>query len=158
MQYQSLGKNAKKVMLLTALLQGVCFAAVCFVLLQKVFGGYSRQFYVLLAVAAAAAVLWVAVVPAVRFKRYGYLITPDRIEITQGVFWVKRTVVPIDRVHQISVSKGPIDSAFGVAKVEVMTAGSAAVMRFLEEEKANEIAMYLNKKVNEKLGGNGDVQ
>lgn len=158
MQYSILDKNAKKVMFLTALLQADVFAAVCFVILWKVFGIGSEAFLVLAVVALVLAALWVIVVPVVRFKRYRYLIAQDRIEVIEGVFWIKRTVVPIDRVHQISVSKGPIDNAFGVAKVEVITAGSTAVMRFLAEEKANEIAMYLNQKVNEKLGGISDVQ
>ncbi len=158
MQYTSLDKNAKKVMFLTALLQADAFAALCFIALRYAFGIGSETFLVLLVVALVLAVLWVIVVPTIRFRRYRYLITPDRIEVIEGVFWIKRTVVPIDRVHQISVSKGPLDNAFGVAKVQVLTAGSTAVMRFLNEEKANEIAEYLNTKVKEKLGGSSDVQ
>lgn len=157
MQYTPLEKNAKKVMLLTAVIQAVAFSAVVLGVLYWFIGEEKLLFSVAIA-AAVIALLWVIFVPMVRFKRYRYMITPDRIEVIEGVFWIKRTVVPIDRVHQISVSKGPIDSAFGVAKVQVITAGSTAVMRFLNEEKANEIAMYLNNKVNEKLGGGSDVQ
>lgn len=157
MQYTPLEKNAKKVMLLTAVIQAVAFSAVVLGALYWFIGEEKLLFSVAIA-AAVVALLWVIFVPMVRFKRYRYMITPDRIEVIEGVFWIKRTVVPIDRVHQISVSKGPIDSAFGVAKVQVITAGSTAVMRFLNEEKANEIAMYLNNKVNEKLGGGSDVQ
>ncbi|MBQ3604452.1 MAG: PH domain-containing protein [Clostridia bacterium] len=157
MQYTPLEKNAKKVMLLTAVIQAVAFSAVVLGALYW-FIGEEKLLFSAAIVAAVIALLWVIFVPMVRFKRYRYMITPDRIEVIEGVFWIKRTVVPIDRVHQISVSKGPIDSAFGVAKVQVITAGSTAVMRFLNEEKANEIAMYLNNKVNEKLGGGSDVQ
>ncbi|MBR6618722.1 MAG: PH domain-containing protein [Clostridia bacterium] len=157
MQYTPLEKNAKKVMLLTAVIQAVAFSAVVLGVLYWFIGEEKLLFSVAIA-AAVIVLLWVIFVPMVRFKRYRYMITPDRIEVIEGVFWIKRTVVPIDRVHQISVSKGPIDSAFGVAKVQVITAGSTAVMRFLNEEKANEIAMYLNNKVNEKLGGGSDVQ
>ena len=157
MQYTPLEKNAKKAMLLTAVIQAVAFSAVVLGALYWFIGEEKLLFSVAIA-AAVIALLWVIFVPMVRFKRYRYMITPDRIEVIEGVFWIKRTVVPIDRVHQISVSKGPLDSAFGVAKVQVITAGSTAVMRFLNEEKANEIAMYLNNKVNEKLGGGSDVQ
>lgn len=157
MDYTPLDKKAKKVMLLTALIQAVAFSAA---VLGAMYWFIGAEKLLLSAAAATAffALLWVIFVPAVRFKRYRYMITPDRIEVIEGVFWIKRTVVPIDRVHQISVSKGPLDSAFGVAKVQVITAGSTAVMRFLNEEKANEIAMYLNNKVNEKLGGGSNVQ
>ena len=157
MDYTPLDKKAKKVMVLTALIQAVAFSAAVLGAVYW-FTGNGKIIASAAAATAAFALLWVISVPAVRFKRYRYMITPDRIEVIEGVFWIKRTVVPIDRVHQISVSKGPIDSAFGVAKVQVITAGSTAVMRFLNEEKANEIAMYLNNKVNEKLGGGNNVQ
>lgn len=156
MQYSSLDKNAKKVMFLTALIQADIFATVCLIALLQFLSADIKVFAAIAVLVVA--LLWVIVVPLLRFKRYRYLIAPDRIEVIEGVFWVKRTVVPIDRVHQISVSKGPLDNAFGVAKVQVMTAGSSAVLRFLSEEKANEIAEYLNQKVNEKLGGGSDVQ
>ena len=109
-------------------------------------------------VCAALAVTYIIVVPIVRFKRYRYLIEADRIEIVEGVFFIRRTLVPIDRIHQISVSRGPIDSAFGVAKVSVITAGATATFRFLDEEKADEIALHLNTRIKEKLGGSPDVQ
>lgn len=158
MQYAGLSKKARSVMFLTALLQSLCFAAVCLAVVALNFGRYSFFGTVILIVSALLAVAYTAVVPAVRFKRYKYLITPDRIEIIEGVIWVKRTVVPVDRIHQISVSRGPLDTAFGVAKVSVITAGSTATLRFLEEEKANEIALSLNNCIREKLGGGNDVQ
>ncbi len=158
MDYQNLSKKAKKVMFITALLQGVIFAAVAVLIIGKSFSRYSWTGYALIALSVLLAVIYIIAVPLIRYKRYRYLITPDRIEIIEGVFWVRRTVVPIDRIHQISVSKGPLDSAFGVAKVSVITAGSTAAFRFLEEERANEIALHLNARIREKLGGADDVQ
>ena len=158
MQYTTLDKKAKTVMRITALIQALFFTVPAIIILWKIPYIAIKDVSALSCVAGVLGLLWIVVVPAVRFKRYRYLIAQDRIEIIEGVFWIKRTVVPIDRVHQISVSKGPVDSAFGVAKVQVITAGSTAAMRFLNEEKANEIAMYLNGKVNEKLGGSDNVQ
>lgn len=158
MDYQNLSKKAKKVMFITALLQGLVFAALAVFVIGKSFSRYSWTGYALMALSVVLALVYIAAVPLIRYKRYRYLITPDRIEIIEGVFWVKRTVVPIDRIHQISVSKGPLDSAFGVAKVSVITAGATAAFRFLEEEKANEIALHLNTRIREKLGGTDNVQ
>ena len=145
-------------MLLTALIQGILFAAAALIIIANVFGRGSEIGLVLALVCAAVAVAYIIVVPIVRFKRYRYLIEADRIEIVEGVFFIRRTLVPIDRIHQISVSKGPIDSAFGVAKVSVITAGATATFRFLDEEKADEIALHLNTRIREKLGGSPDVQ
>lgn len=158
MNYNKLSKKAKKVMFITALLQGVIFAAAAVLIIGKSFSYRSIFGYALIAVSVLLAVIYVIAVPFIRYKRYRYLITADRVEIIEGVFWVKRTVVPIDRIHQISVSKGPLDSAFGVAKVSVITAGATATFRFLEEQRADEIAMHLNTRISEKLGGSNDVQ
>lgn len=158
MNYQNLSKRAKTVMLITAKIQGILFAAAALFIIANVFGRGSKTGIVLALVCVALAVAYIIIVPIVRFKRYRYLIEADRIEIIEGVFFIKRTLVPIDRIHQISVSRGPIDSAFGVAKVSVITAGATATFRFLDEEKADEIALHLNTRIREKLGGSPDVQ
>lgn len=102
------------------------------------------------------AVLYVLLAPPIRFRRYRYMIAGDRIEIIEGLFFIRRTIVPIDRIYQIDVRKGPLDNAVGVAKVVVTTAGSSAPFRFLEPEAADEIALYINRtvlgKIQEKEG------
>mgnify|MGYP003319560615 FL=1 len=158
MNYTTLSKRAKTVMLITAMIQGILFAAAALFIIANVLGRSSKTGLVLALVCVALAVAYIIIVPIVRFKRYRYLIEADRIEIIEGVFFIKRTLVPIDRIHQISVSRGPIDSAFGVAKVSVITAGATATFRFLDEEKADEIALHLNTRIREKLGGSPDVQ
>lgn len=157
MEYQKLSKNAGYLMLSTALIQSLLVLIVCMAVTVAA-DLYGKTKLAVMITGAVVAVLWAAVFPTVRFKRYKYLIQPDRIEIIQGVFWVSRTVVPVDRIHQINVSRGPLDTAFGVAKVSVITAGSTAVFRFLDEDKAQQLALFLNEKVQQKLGGNTDVQ
>lgn len=157
MEYRSLSKKAKQVMRVTALLQSLVLLVAC--LAAVVFGGlYGAVKVAVMAAGAVVAVLWAAVFPALRFIRYKYLIDADKIEIIRGVLFVSRTVVPINRIHQINVSRGPIDTAFGVAKVSVITAGSTAVLRFVDEDEAQTIALYLNERVENKLGGGNDVQ
>ena len=157
MEYKSLSKKAKQVMRVTALLQSLLLLVAC--LAAVVLGGlYGAVKVAVMAAGAVVAVLWAVVFPVLRFVRYKYLIDADRIEIIRGVLFVSRTVVPINRIHQINVSRGPIDTAFGVAKVSVITAGSTAVLRFLDEDEAQTIALYLNERVENKLGGSDNVQ
>ena len=157
MEYKTLSKNAKQLMTVTAVLQSLILLIAC--IAAVIFGElYGAVKVAAMISCAVVAIVWAAVFPVLRFKRYKYLITPDRVEIICGVFFVSRTVVPINRIHQINVSRGPLDASFGVAKVSVVTAGSTAVLRFLDEDKAQELALYLNEKVENKLGGNGDVQ
>ncbi|MBQ7546871.1 MAG: PH domain-containing protein [Clostridia bacterium] len=100
--------------------------------------------------------LYTLLAPPIRFKRYRYLIAKDRIEIIEGLFFIRRTIVPIDRIYQIDIRKGPLDNAVGVAKVMVTTAGSSAAFRFLEPEAADEIALYINETVLNKIQEKGD--
>lgn len=101
------------------------------------------------------AIVYTLIAPKIRFKRYRYLIAHDRIEIIEGLIFIRRTIVPIDRIYQIDIRKGPLDSAVGVAKVVITTAGSSAAFRFLEPEAADEIAMYINETVLKKIKSKG---
>lgn len=106
-----------------------------------------RAGWILVGVAAVISVLYTLIAPPVRFKRYRYMIAQDRIEIIEGLLFIRRTIIPIDRIYQIDVRKGPLDNAVGVEKVSVTTAGSSASFRFLEPEVADEIALYINETV-----------
>ena len=97
------------------------------------------------------ATAWAVIAPMVRFRRYRYKSAEDRIEIREGIFYIRRTMVPIDRIHQIDIVRGPLDSRFGLAKVTLTTAGGVATMRFLELEKAEEICETLNRTITRKL-------
>ena len=74
--------------------------------------------------------------PYFRYNRYRYSINEECIDIREGYLFVKRNIVPIERLHKLEISKGPIDQIFHVAKVTVTTAGGDVTLRFLEEEKA----------------------
>lgn len=151
MEYKTLSKKAIKLMYVTQTIVSaivlVPVGIISFALLNPV---SSVAAAAVSAVCALLLILSIAVFPKIRFKRYRYLLTDDRLELIEGIFWVERSIVPIDRIHQIDIAKGPLDNAFGVAKVIVTTAGSELTFRFLEPEKAEEIAMYLNKKLGEK--------
>ena len=85
--------------------------------------------------------------PYFRYHRYRYSINEECIDIKEGYLFVKRNIVPIERLHKLQTLKGPIDQMFKVAKVVVTTAGGDVTIRFLEEEKAEQIAE--NLRINE---------
>ena len=58
-------------------------------------------------------------------------------------------LVPINRLHQIAISQGPIDRIYGLTKVVVTTAGGEVTIRFLETQKAQDIADTLKIKINQ---------
>ena len=87
--------------------------------------------------------------PYFRYHRYRYIINEECIDIKEGYLFVKRNIVPIERLHKLQTLKGPIDQMFKVAKVVVTTAGGDVTIRFLEEEKAEQIAENLRGRINE---------
>ena len=91
----------------------------------------------------------VLVSPYFRYHRYRYSINKDCRDIIEGYLFVKRNIVPIERIHKIQTKKGPIDQLFRVAKVIVTTGGGDVTLSFLEDERAEQIADSLRKRINE---------
>ncbi|HJC73954.1 MAG TPA: PH domain-containing protein [Candidatus Mediterraneibacter faecavium] len=87
--------------------------------------------------------------PYFRYHRYRYSINEECIDIIEGYLFVKRNIVPIERIHKIQTKKGPIDQLFRVAKVIVTTGGGDVTISFLEDERAEQIADSLRRRINE---------
>ena len=103
-------------------------------------------------IALALALLTLAdmtVSPYFRYHRYRYSINEECIDVIEGYLFVKRQIVPIERIHKLQTKKGPIDQAFHVAKVIVTTGGGDVTLSFLEEKRAEQIADSLRKRINE---------
>ncbi len=81
--------------------------------------------------------------PFIRYPRYRYSIDDVSIVKKEGIIFVSTEIAPIERVHQITVKRGPIDNLTGLAKVVATTAGGEIVIRFLELEVAFELANSL---------------
>lgn len=99
-----------------------------------------------LAIFAVCAVYCV-VSPQVFFRRYRYRLDDDKLEIRRGVITISHILVPIERIHQVEVQRGPINRAFGLADVIVTTAGGVITVQMLEEDVAERIADRLNETV-----------
>jgi len=105
---------------------------------------------------AARVVLAVALVsmvaaPPVYSARYRYQITEDRVDVRCGVLVIRHILVPIERVHQVEVSRGPINTMLGLADVTITTAGGDATIEYLEIEEAEKVADLLNKLIGRML-------
>lgn len=77
---------------------------------------------VLLGVFVAVLVVFVAVLPPIRYARWRYELTQDYLDIARGIFWRKRFIVPFIRVQNTDTRQGPLLRAFGLSNVTVATA------------------------------------
>ena len=66
--------------------------------------------------------LWLAVLPPIRYVRWRYELPQDYLDIARGIIWRKRFVIPFIRVQNTDTRQGPILRAFGLSSVTVATA------------------------------------
>ena len=134
MKYEKLSKQALGCMYTAEILGDIIFLVIIgavnyFWLIPKDIG-MGKIISLILAVYTVGAML---IEPYFRYNRYRYSINEECIDIREGYLFVKRNIVPIERLHKLETSKGPID----------------LTLRFLEEEKAEQIAENLRKRINE---------
>ena len=73
-------------------------------------------------VTAVLLVLFLGVLPSIRYVRWRYRVSEDYLEIRKGIVWRKHYVIPFIRVQNTDTRQGPIMRAFGLASVTVATA------------------------------------
>ena len=86
--------------------------------------------------------------PILFYNHYRYIVDTEKVDVQRGIFFISRTVVPIERVHQVQVRRGPISNYLGLADVVITTAGGSAVIEYLEKQVADSIAAHLNDIIN----------
>lgn len=153
MEYKKLNKNAEKCMYVSTATGILVIVIILFVLFFLFKGEISVEYTILsniiLLALVLALVLYLVISPKIRYMRYRYLINEDRIDFIEGLFFVTRTIVPINRIHKIALQRGPIDNIFGLSKLIIATAGGDAIVRFLEISVAENIADKLKNKIND---------
>ncbi|MBQ9955602.1 MAG: PH domain-containing protein [Eggerthellaceae bacterium] len=76
----------------------------------------------IVALLAVALVVFLVVLPPIRFARWRYEVSADYLDIAKGIVWRKRYIIPFIRVQNTDTRQGPILRAFGLASVTVSTA------------------------------------
>lgn len=62
--------------------------------------------------------------PMKRYRSRGYDMGADRLRVVKGVMFHADTVVPFSRVQHLDVEQGPVERAFGIARLILHTAGT----------------------------------
>lgn len=100
------------------------------------------MFVVLAALAAlyvVGMVVWLVVLPPIRFMRWRYELSDDYLDIARGIVWHKRFVIPFIRVQNTDTRQGPILRAFGLASVTVATAAGEHEIPGLDSQTAEQL-------------------
>lgn len=150
MNYEKLSKGALKCMYAATGLGSFVLIGVAFMLNKLIFIPEDMQRAKMIVLAVIVLLIVNAVIsPYFRFHRYRYAINEECIDIKEGYLFVKRSIVPIERLHKLEMQKGPIDRMCGMAKLIVTTAGGDVTIRFVEDDKAEEISEFLKRRINQ---------
>ncbi len=96
-------------------------------------------------------ILNIILFPKIRYNRYKYSVTDDRIEVKKGLFLITTSIIQIKRIQKIELSNGPIDRIFGLSNVNIFTAAGTVDIKFLNNKEAKEISDKVNELLKNKL-------
>lgn len=148
-EFIRLDRKARKCMALTAgiLAAAVLAAEIACILIVKP-ANVPAWGWTAMGILTVLLLVYAVASPLVRYARYRYAIDEEAIRVREGFLWIHYSIVPIERLHKIELSQGPVARIFGLYTVKVVTAGGEADIRFLEEEVANRIAESLKDRIN----------
>ena len=88
--------------------------------------------------------------PFLSIKVWHYQITDTTLEYTKGVFSVSKTIIPISRLQQVTIIRGPILNLFGLVKVEVLTTSKTHQLEHIPLLEGEMIAQRISQILHEK--------
>ncbi len=99
--------------------------------------------------------VWAWVVIGRQVRGWGYAERADDLLVRRGVAWRTVVVVPYGRMQYVDVYAGPVDRAFGLAKVQLHTAsaGSDASIPGLPPQEAARLRDRLASRGEARLAG-----
>lgn len=99
------------------------------------------------------------VVALKRFAAEGYALRQHDILHKHGVWWRSLTAIPFNRMQHCEISRGPVESAFGLATLKVYTAGGSGSdlsISGLPVAEAQRVKEFITGKIGKKENG-GDL-
>lgn len=72
----------------------------------------------------AAGILIELVILPRQAKAIGYMLRADDIVFRRGILWQRMIAVPYGRMQLVDITRGPVDRAFGIAKLKLVTAAA----------------------------------
>jgi uncharacterized protein len=101
--------------------------------------GASLMFY------SAYAYLVIMTFPSLRWKRWRYEVRENEIELKNGLFVIKRTLVPMIRVQHVDTRQGPILRKYRLATVTISTAATIHEIPALDVDEAEELRFFISQ-------------
>lgn len=88
------------------------------------------------AIAVVALIICVLILPPIRYVRWRYEVSDDFLDISRGIVWRKRFIIPFIRVQNTDTKQGPVLRMFGLSSVTVSTAAGSHEIPGLDSKEA----------------------
>jgi len=72
----------------------------------------------------AVVILFELVILPRQARAIGYMLRADDIVFRRGILWQRMIAVPYGRMQLVDITRGPVDRAFGIAKLKLVTAAA----------------------------------
>lgn len=104
-------------------------------------------------------ILWALVVsfavvffiwPSIAVPRQGYTVRDKDVVYKKGVVWRSVTAIPYNRIQHVETSSTPLDRKFGIAALQIFTAGGSGSdlkIHGLGADNAERLRVYILDKV-----------
>lgn len=156
--YKSLDKKGITVMRINALISGLIIVIIALIISYFIYTGVNSFWQIITIIVLGIIVLLVLldiiIFPKIRYNRYKYLITDEKIEVKKGLFLITTSIIQIKRVQKIELSNGPIDRLFNLSNVNIYTAAGTVDIKFLSNDEAKQISEKVNTLLKKELTKN----
>lgn len=88
--------------------------------------------------------LFIFLLPSLRWRRFRYDVRKEEIELQEGIFIVKRTLIPMIRVQHVDTVQGPVLRKYQLASVIINTAATSHAIPALEVSEAEELRLFIS--------------
>ena len=96
-------------------------------------------------IALVISLIW----PSIAVPRQGYVLRDKDILFRKGVIWRSITAIPFNRIQHVETSSTPLDRKFGLATLQLFTAGGSSgdlKIDGLGRNVAEQLRVYILKK------------
>jgi membrane protein YdbS with pleckstrin-like domain len=76
--------------------------------------------------AAGIVLLWCVAIAPRQARAYAYQLRDDDLVFRRGILWQRQVAVPYGRMQLVDVTQGPLDRAFGIAQLKLVTAAASS--------------------------------
>ncbi|MDI6046952.1 PH domain-containing protein [Flavobacterium yafengii] len=115
---------------------------------------FSGRVWLILGVVIPILSLLIIVFSYIRFQKKGFAFREHDVLFRHGIIATNTIVIPYNRVQHVALHEGLISRYFGLAKIEIFTAGGSSSdieIPGIEKEKAENIKQLLMGKIQKQL-------